>query len=70
MYRIWGVLEPVNCCQLDGWLPRLAPVLAIALGLAVNLLAIDMAAEVFMMVLVLVLFLALMSRPWHFLIRV
>lgn len=57
-------------CQLDGWLPRLAPVLAIALGLAVNLLAIDMAAEVFMMVLVLVLFLGLMSRPWHFLVRV
>eukprot|EP00434_Breviolum_minutum_P041112 symbB.v1.2.036567.t1/scaffold5193.1/size29919/1 len=50
--------------ELDGWLPRLAPVLAIALGLAVNLLAIDMAAEVFMMVLLLVLLPFLVALPW------
>ena len=52
--------HPVSACvtsKVAGWLPRLAPLLAIFLGLAVNLLALTMAAEVFMVVLMLVMFL-------------
>lgn len=63
----WNLVHHVKTCdgqitwhtlwQVEGWLPRLAPLVAIALGLCVNLLAMDMAAEVFMAVLVLVMLL-------------
>eukprot|EP00435_Cladocopium_sp_Y103_P016095 s1521_g4.t1 len=50
--------------EVEGWLPRLAPLLAIGLGLAVNLLALHMAAEVFMAVLMLVMLPFLVALPW------